>query len=94
MRMEFNKIAQDISNDILRTVDGSNPDEKKLIASAKQLADLANSNAVRQLTASCLLATCRQTLEALDFSTESERGLYYDALDLVERFESARSLCA
>ena len=94
LRSEFNKVAHAMSTNILRSVDGSNPDELRLIMSAKKLGDLANSNAMRQLTASCLLATCREVIETVDLSNERERHLYYDALDLVEQFESTRSLCA
>ena len=35
-----------------------------------------------------------EVIETVDLSNERERHLYYDALDLVEQFESTRSLCA
>ena len=94
LRAEFNKVAHTVSTEILRNVDGSNPAEVQLIKSAKLLGDLANSNAMRQLTASCLLATCREVVAALDMSNEGERQLYLEAQSLVEQFETARDLCA
>ena len=94
MDHEINKLAHTICSLVLRTVDGSNADERKLIMNAKQLGDVANSNAGWRLTSSYLLATCEQAINAVDFSTEGERQLYYEALELVKQFEYSRASCA
>ena len=94
MTNEVNRLAHSISALILRGVDGSNADEKQLIMNAKQLGDLANSNATWRLTSSYLLATCERAIHAVDLSTEAERQLYYEALDLVTQFEYGRASCA
>ena len=94
MNYEINKLAFSVSAHVLRAVAGSNVDERKLVMSAKQLGDIANSNASWRLTSSHLLATCEQIVNAVDFSTEGERQLYYEALDLVKQFEYSRASCA
>ena len=94
MDYEINKLAHSLSTLVLRVVDGSNADERRLVMNAKQLGDIANSNASWRLTSSYLLATCEQAVSAVDFSTEGERQLYYEALELVQQFEYSRASCA
>jgi hypothetical protein len=94
MRSQFNRVAYDFGMDILRSVDGSNADEVKLLKGAMRLCDLAGANALRQITASCLLSTCNLAVGAVDLSNEAERAVYYDAMSFIRQFEDTRALCA
>lgn len=94
MSLEINRLARSMSALVLRVVDCSNAEERRLVMSAVKLGELANSKAPWRVTASYLLATSELAVEAVDFSAEGERQLYYEALELVRQFEYSRASCA